>query len=279
MSVWVVEGTGLENRHTEQVSGVRILPHPFFTECENVKEMIFFFTNWSQILGEIQNLGKRRNEKIQMHEKSMVFDNERDFILSQFKNGVFLGNWRWHDWVISSVGRAIRLQRKGQWFESIITHISWNPVTKNLFVVAGVVKLVDTPGLGPGAFWSYRFESCHPYFSKFSLKMRKKCSYAKNERVPFLFFYSHQRNGLCHDFFLNSTFSSSHWTSTSGILFLSKHQKIFLKKMKIWKLMKLIRIWCHKSKKFSFFRFVKKKTCLKKKKRPFLFFRIGGDVV
>lgn len=28
MSVWVVEGPGFENRYTEKVSGVRILPHP-----------------------------------------------------------------------------------------------------------------------------------------------------------------------------------------------------------------------------------------------------------
>ena len=69
--------------------------------------------------------------------------------------------------VFSSVGRAIRLQRKGQWFESITTHyvilelilssfrkqkeriIKEQPV--NVTIDAGVVKLVDTPGLGPGA--------------------------------------------------------------------------------------------------------------------------------
>ncbi len=42
---------------------------------------------------------------------------------------------------------------------------------------AGVVKLVDTPGLGPGALWSYRFESCHPYGDVVQLVERMLCTH------------------------------------------------------------------------------------------------------
>lgn len=50
------------------------------------------------------------------------------------------------------MGRATRLQREGQWFESTITQFD-----------AGVVELADTPDLGSGDEQSCGFKSCHPY--------------------------------------------------------------------------------------------------------------------
>ena len=105
---------------------------------------------WNHMYLEEQVFGNGRTSVWKGKQKTHCLETEKDVIFC-FKSFIFIGVYflffrskfqKKSKRVISSVGRAIRLQRKGQRFEPFITQES---------PLAGVVELADTPGLGPGA--------------------------------------------------------------------------------------------------------------------------------